>query len=246
MVPMKLILKKGHNYLYVISVAFFYFLLYPLLYLFSHNPAHYKYMNKLRRVWAFLSSAFAGIFYSFTYEAPLDRNKTYIICPNHTSNLDISAMCLLVKGDYSFMGKDELSEGIVTRLFFRTVDVPVNRDSKMSSYRAFKKAMKKLESGITMIIFPEGGIADDYPPKVQEFKKGPFRLAIEAKIPIVPVTSLNTWNVLWDTGKRFGSKPGICRVFVHKPIKTDHLTIDDADNLRDEVYRIIRQKFEEQ
>ena len=206
---MKLILKKGHNYIYVISVAFFYFLIYPFLYFCSRNPAYYKYMNKLRRVWVVLSSAFAGIFYRFTYEVPFDRKKTYIICPNHTSNLDISAMCLLVKGDYSFMGKDELSEGIVTRLFFRTVDVPVNRDSKMSSYRAFKKAMEKLQCGTTMIIFPEGGIADDYPPKVQEFKNGPFRLAIEAKIPIVPVTSLNTWNMLWDTGKKYGSRPGI-------------------------------------
>jgi 1-acyl-sn-glycerol-3-phosphate acyltransferase len=144
------------------------------------------------------------------------------------------------------MGKDELSAGIVTRLFFRTVDVPVNRDSKMSSYRAFKKAMEKLESGISMIIFPEGGIADDYPPKVQEFKNGPFRLAIEAKIPIVPVTSLNTWNMLWDTGKKYGSRPGICNVFVHQPMETAHLNIDDADNLRDEVYRIIQQKFEGQ
>jgi 1-acyl-sn-glycerol-3-phosphate acyltransferase len=246
LVPMKLILKKGHNYLYVISVAFFYFLLYPLLYFFSRNPAHYQYMNKLRRVWVYLSSSFAGIFYRFTYETPFDRTKTYIICPNHTSNLDISAMCLLVKGDYSFMGKDELSEGIVTRLFFRTVDVPVNRDSKMSSYRAFKKAMEKLESGISMIIFPEGGIANDYPPKVQDFKNGPFRLAIDAKIPIVPVTSLNTWNMLWDNGKKYGSRPGICNVFVHQPIETAHLNINDADNLRDKVYRIIRQKFEEQ
>ncbi len=243
---MKLILKKAHNYLYVISVAFFYFLLYPLLYLFSRNPANYKYMNKLRRLWGFLSSAFAGVFYRFTYEVPFDRTKTCIICSNHTSNLDISAMCLLVKGNYSFMGKDELSEGIVTRLFFRTVDVPVNRDSKMSSYRAFKKAMEKLESGITMIIFPEGGIAEDYPPKVQEFKNGPFRLAIEAKVPIVPVTSLNTWNILWDTGKMHGSRPGICNIFVHQPIETGHLNVDDADNLRDEVYRIIRQKFEGQ
>jgi len=137
---MKLILKKAHLYLYMISVSFFYFLLYPAVYYFSHKPAKYKYMNKLRRVWAFLSSALAGIFYRFSYEVPIDRTKTYIICPNHTSNLDISAMCLLVKSNCSFMGKEELTEGVVTRLFFRTVDIPVNRDSKMSSFRAFKKA----------------------------------------------------------------------------------------------------------
>jgi len=89
-----------------------------------------------------------------------------------------------------------------------------------------------------MIIFPEGGIADDYPPKLQPFKNGPFRLAIEAKIPIIPVTSLNTWKVLWDNGTKYGSRPGICHIFVHQPIETAHLTVDDADDLRDQVYGI--------
>jgi len=243
---MKLILKKAHAYFYVASVAFFYFLMYPLLYYFSRKPSDYIYMNKLRRAWGFFSSAFAGIFYKFTYEVPLNRTKTYIICPNHTSNLDISAMCVLVKSDCSFMGKEELTEGVVTSLFFRTVDIPVNRDSKMSSFRAFKKAMEKLQNGITMIIFPEGKISDDYPPVLHQFKNGPFRLAIEAKIPIIPVTSLNTWKVLWDTGTKYGSRPGVCNIFVHKPIETAHLAVEDADTFRDEVYRIIQQKFEEQ
>ena len=240
---MKLILKKAHIYFYVISVTFFYFLFYPALFYFSRKPVDYKHMNKLRRAWAFLSSACAGIFYRFSYEVPFDRTKTYIICPNHTSNLDISAMCLLVKNDCSFMGKEELTEGIVTSLFFRTVDIPVNRDSKMSSFRAFKKAMDKLENGITMIVFPEGKIADDYPPKLHEFKNGPFRLAIEGKIPVVPVTVINSWELLWDTGTKLGSRPGICNIFVHAPIETTNLTVDDSDKLRDEVYCIIQNKF---
>ncbi|MEO9172262.1 MAG: lysophospholipid acyltransferase family protein, partial [Mucilaginibacter sp.] len=147
-------MKKVHSYAYLLSVALFYFLMYPLLYYFSRKPDTYKYMNKLRRAWGFLSSAFVGIFYRFTYEVPFDRTKTYIICPNHTSNLDISAMSVLVKSDVSFMGKEELTKGIITNLFFRTVDIPVNRDSKMSSFRAFKKAMENLSLGITMIIFP--------------------------------------------------------------------------------------------
>ena len=144
------------------------------------------------------------------------------------------------------MGKEELTEGLVTSLFFRTVDIPVNRESKMSSFRAFKRAMERLQSGISMIIFPEGKISDDYPPKLHDFKNGPFRLAIEAGIPIVPVTSVNNWKLLWDTGTKHGSKPGICHIYVHKPIETKHLTVDDADSLRDEVYRIMKEKFEEQ
>ena len=240
---MKLILKKAHCYLYMGSVALFYFLLYPFLWYFSRKPSTYKQMNKFRRLWGFLSSACVGIFYRFTYEVPFDRTRPYIICPNHTSNLDISAMSLLAKNDCCFMGKEELTEGLVTGLFFRTVDIPVNRESKMSSFRAFKKAMEKLQSGITMIVFPEGKIPDDYPPQLHAFKNGPFRLAIEAGVPIVPVTSLNNWKLLWDTGTVHGSKPGVCHIYVHRPIETKNLTVDDADNLRDEVYRIMKEKF---
>ena len=96
-----------------------------------------------------------------------------------------------------------------------------------------------------MIIFPEGRIADDYPPTLQEFKNGPFRLAIELKIPIIPVSSTHAWKILWDNGTKYGSRPGICDVFVHKPIETATLTIDDADALRDEVYNIIAKKLEQ-
>lgn len=144
------------------------------------------------------------------------------------------------------MGKQELEDGLVTGLFFRTVDIPVNRDSKMSSFRAFKKASERLQEGISLIIFPEGRISDHYPPQLCPFKNGPFRLAIELKIPVIPVSSANTWQILWDTGIKHGSRPGISKFKVHKPIETAHLSIDDADVLRDEVFEIMNNdlKFE--
>lgn len=241
---MKTILKKVHIYFYVFSVALSYFLFWPFFKYCSLKPSRFKTMNKLRGWWALISSAFAGIFYRFEYEQPIVWNKTYIVCPNHTSNLDISAMCVLVNNNCSFMGKQELEDGLVTGLFFRSIDIPVNRDSKMSAFRAFKKAEEKLKSGITMIIFPEGMISDTYPPQLNEFKNGPFRLAIELKIPILPVTSANTWEILWDTGTKYGSRPGICNFYIHKPIDTSHLTVNDADTLRDEVYELMKARID--
>jgi len=237
-------LKKVHIYLYVLSVALSYFLLWPWFYYYSRKPTRYKKMNRLRRFWAFLSSAAVGFYYRFTYEEPIDWRKTYIICPNHTSNLDIASMCILVKGENSFMGKEALKDGLVTGLFFRSVDIPVNRDSNMSAYRAFKKAAEKLENGICVVIFPEGKIGDEYPPFLHSFKNGPFKLAIELKIPIIPVSSANTWKMLWDDGTKYGTRPGVCDIYVHKPIETDKLTVADADHLRDEVFSLLSNKIE--
>ncbi len=201
-------------------------------------------MNQLRRVWGFVSSACVGFFFKFEYEAPVDWSKTYIICANHTSNLDIPAMCILVNNNCSFIGKETLKDGLVTSLFFRSVDIPVNRDSKMSSYRAFKMAAERLKSGVSMIIFPEGGIADNYPPTLHEFKNGPFKLAIDLKVPIIPVSSSDTWKKLWDDGTKYGTRPGVCHFYVHKPIPTDQLLPADADALRDKVYELLANRLE--
>jgi 1-acyl-sn-glycerol-3-phosphate acyltransferase len=155
------------------------------------------------------------------------------------------SVTFILKNTFCFMGKHELLENPLLGIFFRTIDIPVNRDSKMSSYRAFKQTGERLESGMSVVIFPEGTISKDYPPELQEFKNGPFRLAIELKIPILPITSLDTWKVMWDSGGEYGSRPGICNKIVHKPIETGDLTVEDADLLKDEVYRVIKQKLDE-
>ncbi|WP_419701901.1 lysophospholipid acyltransferase family protein [Mucilaginibacter sp. NFX135] len=242
---MKLALKRIHTYFYRYSVGFFFILFWPLLFLLSKRPKLYRYINKLRQFIAFISSAFSGIFYRATFEEPIDWSRTYVICPNHTSNLDVSAISVHLRNNHCFMAKEELRSHFILNFFFNTIDITVNRESKMSSFRAFKKASEKLNEGVSMVIFPEGTIPDVYPPALHAFKNGPFRLAIEMKVPIIPISCPDTWKVLWDTGLEFGSRPGICDIFVHKPIETAHLTLDDADALRDEVHAIIKQKLQQ-
>ena len=50
---------------------------------------------------------------------------------------------------------------------------------------------------------------------------------------------------MWDDGKKYGSRPGICNIFVHKPIATAHLNLADADALRDEVHHLINKKLKQ-
>ena len=114
----------------------------------------------------------------------------------------------------------------------------------MSSFRAFKKAESYLKDGISLIIYPEGKIGEEFPPILHSFKKGPFRLAIEQQIPIIPVTISDAWEKLWDDGLKYGSRPGICDICIHKPVETSGLTLDDLDSLRDKVYGIIATELE--
>ena len=155
---MKLSLKRLHTYFYRYSVAFFFILLWPGLYFLSRKQSRYKYINGFRRVIIFFSTVISGIFFRIKYEEPIDFKRTYIICGNHTSNLDVSSINLAVKNNHSFIGKEELRQNMVLGFFFRTIDITVNRESKISSFRAFKLAGEKLKSGISVVIFPEATI----------------------------------------------------------------------------------------
>jgi 1-acyl-sn-glycerol-3-phosphate acyltransferase len=236
-------LRRLHHYYYMFTAVTALVLFYPFLYFFSRKPSRYKNLNRVRRICSYMSATASGIFIRIKHEAPIDWSRPYIVCPNHTSNLDVLTMGITVKNNCSFMSKTELLSNPLFSIFLNSVDITVDRTSKISAYRAFKKAEEILKQGRTLIIFPEGKIGDEYPPILHEFKDGPFRLAIELQLPIIPITSLNTWHVLWDSGFKLGTRPGICDVYVHKPIETTGLKIDDTDMLKDKVYNLINNKF---
>ena len=240
---MKLILRKCHRFLYLSIVVFFHFLLYPLHYYYSRNASGYESLNHIRRFYAFITSFLVGIRYNYIIDQPIDWSKTYIICSNHTSNLDISAITIAVKSNFAFLGKDDLLDNFVLKLFFETIDIPLNRESRISAFKAFKKGEEYLKNGMSLVIFPEGKIGDEFPPILHNFKNGPFRLAIERQVSIIPVSMINNWNKMWDDGSKYGTSPGICDICIHQPVSTHGLTINDADDLKDKIYNIINSKL---
>src|ERR1700761_308043 len=96
---MKPILRKLHRHLYTFNMSFFFLLFWPPAYYCSLKPARYKWMIKLRRVWALLSTFCSGIIFRFEFEEPIDWTKPYVICPNHTSNLDTMMMSMFLQSD---------------------------------------------------------------------------------------------------------------------------------------------------
>jgi 1-acyl-sn-glycerol-3-phosphate acyltransferase len=237
-------LRRAHRIYVIFVIVLFFCLFYPFYYFAASKPAYYRWLNKLRKYNSLCCSLFTGIFFRFTYEAPLANDTTYIYCANHSSNLDIMAFCLLATGNFHFMGKEELLKNPVLKLFFNTIDIPVSRSNRISAFRAFKKAGFNLEAGRSLIIFPEGGIsADAYPPILSPFKSGPFRLAIEKKVLVVPVTLCDVWKKMWDDGEKYGSSPGICDIYIHKAIPTAHLTLEDTERLKQEVFDLINSKL---
>ncbi|MBL1407867.1 1-acyl-sn-glycerol-3-phosphate acyltransferase [Sphingobacterium sp. C459-1T] len=231
------ILKKLHRLWYFLCLLIFFILLFPLLYLLTRNPEkNYAAIVRVRRIIALLATTCSGIFFKVEFESEIDWSIPYIICPNHTSILDITAIIFMCPQPFSFMGKVELLRNPVTRIFFKTIDIAVDRKSKISAFRAFKKADSLVKEGKSMVIFPEGKIDDEYPPKLHEFKSGSFKLAIDNQIQILPVVIQNAWQILWDGGEKFGSRPGTIQIKVLTPISTQLMTTQQSDEIQTLVY----------
>jgi 1-acyl-sn-glycerol-3-phosphate acyltransferase len=216
-------------------VLFFFLLAYPALWYYKKDKdRYYSELARWRR-WIARKSAFsAGFKFKIDTETKIDWSKNYVICANHTSNLDITALMIACSADCSFIGKEELLKNPVTALFFKTIDIPVNRSSKIASFRAFKKAQALLEDGKSIAIFPEGGIDNHFPPRLASFKIGAFKLAMDANVPILPVIIHDAWKLYWDDGAKYGTSPGVCHITILKPIEPESFL--DADEFNEEVY----------
>lgn len=146
----------------------------------------------------------------------LDRNKTYIFMFNHVSNIDPPAAIPLLPGRTSVMVKKELFNFPIFGKAMRMASlVPVDRGNRDAGIAAVREALEVVRKGIHMGIFVEGHRS--YDGKLLPFKKGPFYLAEECGVPVVPVTIAGTHYVM--PKGRFSIKPGVVTVIFHEPIQ---------------------------
>lgn len=230
-------LKKTHTILYFASVLFYFILAFPVLYLYTRNPRrHFKQIVFFRKWISLFATTTVGIRFKVQEEVPIDWSRPYVICPNHTSILDITAMNYACPQLFSFMGKVELLKNPVTRIFFKTIDIAVNRSSRISAFKAFKRADTLVKEGKSVVIFPEGKIDNEYPPCLHKFKSGSFRIALENQVQILPVVIHDAWQILWDDGMKFGSTPGTIHISILHPIDTKNIGTDAYELLQQKVY----------
>lgn len=239
-------LKRLHLLFYAGTVLFWFVIAYPILYFcikFKKGRQKIVALHKVRRALAFLSTFLSGFWFRFDDLSLTDKIPTCVICCNHSSILDISALILAIKQPIVFIGKDSLLKLPVTGFFFRNLDIAVNRESKISSFRAYKKAMGYLNQGVNVVFFPEGYIDDTYPPILKPFKNGAFKLAIEARVPVLPISIPGIYKCCFDEGKR-GSRPGISQVHILEPRETAGFNANCVGILKEMVFRDIAECIE--
>ena len=164
----------------------------------------------------------------------LDPSRTYIFMSNHVSNIDPPLLMPLIPRRTSIMAKKELfSYPLLGKTMRLGSLVPVDRGNRDAGIAAVRAASEVIRSGINMTIYIEGKRSFDG--KLLPFKKGPFYLAEETGVPIVPVTIVGTHYVM--PKGRFAIKPGDVKVIFHDPIEPAEF--GSRDCLMEKVRRVI-------
>jgi 1-acyl-sn-glycerol-3-phosphate acyltransferase len=145
-----------------------------------------------------------------------DHSKSYIFMTNHVSNLDPPIQVPLIPKRTSVMVKKELFKvPILGRSMRMGSMVPVDRGNRDAGIEAVRAAKSAVEQGLNMIIYVEGKRSFDG--RLLPFKKGPFYLAVECGVPVIPMTIVGTHEAMPKA--RFSIKPALVKVIFHPPIE---------------------------
>ncbi len=226
-------------------IWFYILVLVPIIVLFPFilatilSEKTYPLFFKIARLWSKIILIGMGFNYSIEGDEVFEDGKSYMLVANHTSMTDIMLMLIAVKNHpFVFVGKKELAKIPIFGFIYKRVCILVDRSSSKSRYAVFERAQKRIHQGLSICIFPEGGVPEEHI-VLDDFKDGAFRIAIEHQLPIVPM-------VFFDNKKRFSytffsGSPGKMRAKIYPIIETKGKTLEDKNALKEQVRGIILQ-----
>jgi 1-acyl-sn-glycerol-3-phosphate acyltransferase len=217
--------------------------MYPIFFFLLKSEKNVHKAFKLKKIWAKMILFFTAIKVKKINQELLPK-PPYVICANHASYLDIVVMFVLIPETFLFLGKAELLKWPIIRIFFRNMDIPIDRSNNMRARRSIELTKTAVQKGFSIAIFPEGLIPNEGIPAMKPFKKGAFVLAISQQVPIVPITFSNNWKLFGTESDVFGpGRPGIAKCIFHDPIYTEGLKIEGINELIKKTYSKIESEI---
>lgn len=235
------VVLRFFNILYLIwgfiSFIFFMLLMVPLVLLsfalFNGKRATdvaFKFLN----IWAFGFNALMAYRYKVFNKSLVKKEQPYIFVVNHSSYLDAIAIVRVISKSFKPLGKMEMSKVPIFGLIYKKLVVLIDRSSKESREQSVISLKKEIEKGQSILIFPEGTMNKTSHP-LTDFYDGAFRIAIETQTPILPLTIINT-KELMPRAHPLHIKPGLITCVFSTPFDVAGLTLQDLPDLKAKVF----------
>lgn len=236
--PLYLLYRIWYYVLVFVPIVLFF----PVIFATILSEKTYPLFFKIARIWAKIILLGMGFNYKISGQDVFEEGKSYVLVANHTSMTDIMLMLVLVKNHpFVFVGKKELAQIPIFGFIYKRVCILVDRSNSRSRFQVFERAQKRIQQGLSICIFPEGGVPEEHI-VLDEFKDGAFRIAIAHQLPIVPM-------VFFDNKKRFSytffsGSPGKMRAKILPIIPTQGKTLNDKNELKQQTRKSIAFELE--
>jgi len=189
-------------------------------------------------IWARLNGYLTPILVTVAGRNNIVKTQSYVIVANHQSQYDIFVVYGWLGIDFKWvMMKQELRKipglGIGCE---KVGHIFIDRSNHEKAVSSLQAAKEKIVNGTSVIFFPEGTRSKDG--SLGRFKKGAFKMAIDLKLPILPITIIGTKEIL--PPNTLDLFPGKGLMIIHKPIDTTGYTDNNLDELVDLTHRAIQ------
>jgi 1-acyl-sn-glycerol-3-phosphate acyltransferase len=191
------------------------------------------------RPWARVILAFVGMRVRVEERASLPDGPVVFVS-NHVNSLDIPAAMVGLPRPFLYVARHEIRGWpVVGWVLEKTACLFIDRSNARASVRDLRRVAERIQGGDSVLLYPEGGRSHAH--ELRPFMRGPFVLAIEAGVPVVPVTLIGHAGVF---SKRLRTaRPGETRFVIGEPIPTAGLSRGDAADLQERVRAVLAREL---
>ena len=182
-----------------------------------------RFAHRCARMWSRLILATTGVHVDVVGLERLEPDRAYVFVSNHQSIYDIPILFWALPYQIRIIAKESLGRfPFLGWHLRRTGHMLVDRRHPDRS-AIFGRASRLMKDGLSLIVFPEGTRSRDG--RVAQFKGGSFYLALDAGLPVVPLSVVGSRHVMLKG--RLATYPGRVKLVVHEPIDTSDVAGGD-------------------
>jgi 1-acyl-sn-glycerol-3-phosphate acyltransferase len=165
------------------------------------------------------------------HRSKIDFSKSYMIIANHQSFLDAAIIYTSIPQVFKSLGKKEIEKAPIYGIIYKTVVVTVDRSSITARANSLRKMKRELDSGNSILIFPEGTFTDQPQPTLVPFQSGGFSLALMQEVDVLPLLFLDTAQRIHPS-QLWKMTPGLNRAVFLPPIPYTQFGKKEGEQLK--------------
>jgi len=209
--------------------------------IFSLLGASENSIHKVARTWATILLKISNVQVSVHGAEHILTERPQIFMSNHQSDFDILIVLAYLPGQFRWIAKKELFRiPVFGRAMKNAGYIEIDRQNHERAMQNLTEASRKIREGKSVMSFPEGTRSVDG--TIKAFKKGMFHLALQAEVPIVPITIIGASEIMPKRSLKIN--PGRITMIIGQPIDVTAYSEDSRPELIERVRNVIMKNFQ--